>query len=305
MNRFKVIILVAILLYMWSLALSIMIIDSSRQFTLEIEDLRQLELVDLETKRERGERIRTDNWQGVYLDQILQSLEVLEYDQIKIISYDNYQVRLTRQDLLDSKALIALRRNDEILDEDNIRLVVPGMRDMYWIDGIRTIETEGHHQSILPNYIFFAEDLLTRLEVIEDPEPFKRVQGIYFRDLITFVYPIQGEEFLLVGRDGVSHQLDFDTYLKNGVLIINDDDWHFRSPDMPAGMWIKSLAYVQFFDRAIIFRTQFNNLNEVAQLLEWSRIPELLWDDNQIAMPVDIDFSDPVWEGIGILRWRK
>jgi hypothetical protein len=299
-------ILFLIMLLLFSVAAEAFVIkDGAEETMIDLSKLQEYERIELTTEREKRGEIIIDHWQGIPLRDILPSHGLDSFDQLVFTSSDNYRIRLTAEEIGNYDPIIALNRNDSELAEDKIRLVVPGMRDMFWIDGIMTIETETYRELPLPDFIFFAEDLLSGMEIVTDPKPFRKVEGFFFFDLIAQVYPSHKEEFFLAGRDGVAHRLDFDTYLRNAVLVSDEEGIHLRSPDMPAGMWIKSLAYIQMMDRAIIFRNEFANLSEVKELRNWDKIPDTLLTTGRESLSTDIDFSDPVWRGAGLLRWQK
>ena len=284
---------------------SLIIIDGNRQFSLDLEDLAEHEQVLWETNRERDGRDRIDWWSGVLLDDILASLQIRNHHQLRFASLDKYQIRLTVEELKDHPALIALKRNDLTLSENNLRLVIPGLRDMFWIQGLDVIQVEDYQQMPLPDVIYFAEDLINEILFKKNSLSDQKERDISFTELISSVYPVLQEEFLLIARDGISHRLDFETYLNSGFLIRDDKGYNLQSPDMPIGMWIKNLAYIQFFDRAIIFRDQFTNLSAVKILLDWSEVPERLWTDNSCIIDPDLDFSDPIWINCGKILWPK
>lgn len=279
--------------------------EGAEETMIDLNKLQEYDRVELTTEREKRGEIIIDHWEGVPLREILHSHGLEAFDRLVFTAGDNYRIRLSAEEIENYDPIIALNRNDTELDKDSIRLVVPGMRDMFWIDGIITVETETYRELPLPDFIFFAEDLFSGIELLKDPEPFRKVEGFLFFDLIAQVYPSHNEEFFLAGRDGVSHRLDFDTYLRNAVLVSDEEGFHLRSPDMPAGMWIKSLAYIQMMDRAIIFRNEFADLSEVKELRNWDQMPDKLITTGRESLSTDIDFSDPVWREAGLLRWQK
>ena len=284
---------------------SLTIIDASREFDLTLDDLQQLEQQEITTERERNGVMRTDSWEGVYLRKLLSVLEVKDFEQLKINSYDGYQVRITAEDITNYPALIALKRNDVEYDLDDLRLIIPGMREMFWSHAIETIRTEDLKTMPQPYFLFFAEDLLAELTLVTDPEPFRNVQGYHFSQLLNAVYSFQDAEFLLMGRDGVTHHLDYNTYLQTALLAVDENGYNLQGKDIPWGMWIKDLAYIQLIDRVIIFKGQFTNLYEVRKLLVWENLPQILSTEDQETISTEKDFSDPIWNNRGILRWPE
>jgi hypothetical protein len=301
----KILLITALIFLFCLTAEGLTVINGDITHTVGSADLAQFNRVEIETKREKSGRIITDKWEGVLLRDVLESLQFENCDQLVFTSEDNYKIRLSAEEAGEDSVILATHRNGRENSNQMLRLVVPKMRDMFWIEGIMTIEVTEHQSLYLPDSLVFAEDLLFHTEIIDDPEPFKGVKGVFLKDLLAAAFPMMQEEFLCVGRDGVSHQLDFDQYLANAVLIVQNGGFQLRSPDMPAGMWIKDIAFIQFFDRAIIFRKQFARMSEVKEFMGWDTMPEILWTDDLNGVPTSLEFSDPLWVDIGILIWQK
>jgi hypothetical protein len=295
-----------LILACWSALHSLTIIDDGREISISLEELRELEQIEIITEREDERGVRIENWQGVLLSEIFTHYGIDNQAPLKFNSYDGYQVRIKVEEYQEYPILIALQRDGKNYEEDDLRLVIPGMRDMFWMQAVKIIRTENYRESTPPYYILFAEDLLSGMEVAFEPEPFRNVQGYYLAEMLSLVYPFQQDEYFLIGRDGVSHQLEFQMYLKNAVLVAADDGGYtLQGGDIPYGMWIKDIAYIQCYDRAIIFREQFRDLDEVGQLLEWENLPEHLHTEDGSRIGIDIEFSEPVWKDSGIFRWVR
>jgi len=296
---------IVLILICWLSLHSLTIMNYEREISLSVEELREMELIEIMTEREDERGVRIDNWQGVLLSDIFDLYDIDDFARLKFNSYDGYQVRVSEEEARKYPVLIALQRNGKAYEEDDLRLVIPGMREMFWMHAVKTIQTEDESELAPPYYIFFAEDLLDRFTIAEDPEPFRNVQGYYLVELLSLVYPFQQDEYLLTGRDGVSHQLDFETYLASAVLADTEKGYTLQGGDIPYGMWIKNIAYIQCYDRAIIFREQFENLKEISNLLEWHILPEYLLTAEREKISIELDFTAEDWRDKGVLRWEK
>ncbi|MCF7794495.1 MAG: molybdopterin-dependent oxidoreductase [Candidatus Cloacimonetes bacterium] len=300
--KFKIIFF--LLLITFSLS-SITLIDGKKSHEISLEQLKTFQQKKMETHREKNGKVKVEKWTGVALLNILQEFQITDYDQLRFTSEDNYQVRLTKTEIEDYKPIIALKKNGKPLNEDKIRLIVPQIRDMFWIQGIAEITTEQLNEMPLPYTIFTAESILKEMELIADPTPFKDMSGYFFIDFVDDVFPMLRGEFLLISSDGVSHKLDFDKYLKNAVLIFDAGKYNLQSPDMPGGMWIKNLAYIQMFDRVIFFRDQFFNWHDLAKLAGWKETPKILIDQDGNQIGIKINFDDPKWQIIKKVTWQE
>ncbi len=285
---------------------SVEFIDAEKIIDVGRSKLDSYEKIEIETTRNKDGNVINDSWIGVRLIDILTEFKITNYDQLCFISSDNYLVRVSKEDILNSKAILALERNGKILDEDNIRLVVPDLRDMFWIQDIRNIKTEFISNIAFPHTIYFAESILEKTQIRDELPPFVKVSGYTFIEIMSEVFPFLKDEVLLVGKDGVKHSLDYEKYLKNAVLIENENSFDLKSPNMPAGMWIKDLAYVQIFDVAVVFQKHFGSLVEVKNLLNWNSFPTeviLHFDNISKKQSSKDNFNTGNWNRVEWLEW--
>ncbi len=297
-------ILTIICLIVWLTLSSISIIDGKKTNEISLKELQLMPQTELKTHRDKDGEIRDDIWIGASLKDILVEFQISDFDQLRFTSEDNYQVRLTKLEIEEYSPIIALNRNDEELNEEKLRLVVPQIRDMFWIQGIVSVTTEQEDDMPAPYTLFVAEKIIENIEIVPDPEPFKNMEGFFFIDLISPKYPNLQDEFWLVSADGVSHKLDFEKYLRNAVLIVDERKYNLQSPDMPGGMWVKNLAYIQMSDRAIFFKDKLSNLHNMSRLLGWKALPAFFIDQDENKIDPKLDFNEPVWENVKKVTWQ-
>jgi len=244
--------------------------------------------------------------QGITIQSILAEFNIERYDELKFTSDDNYMVRIKKADILKHDPILAFKRNDKQLSSEKIRLVIPGMRDMFWIQGVVQIETLNSSKMQFPHTLFFAENILSKKDLQIELEPFVDVSGYLFPQLIEDIFPLMQEEILVVGKDGVQHLLDYQKYLKKAVLVANEGTFNLQSPDMPAGMWIKSIVYVQQFDRAVFFISHFQDLSQIARLLEWQNIPakiNIIMENKTQEIDSNMIFKNDIWDEVECIKW--
>jgi len=177
---------------------------------------------------------------------------------------------------------------------------------MFWIQDISSIKTESISDIPFPHTIYFAEPILQNTQLRVELPPFVKVNGYTFPEIIAPAFPFLKDDILIVGKDGVKHSLDYEKYLKNAVLVKNGDSFDLKSPDMPAGMWIKDLAYVQIFDVAVLFQSHFTSLTEVNSILNWNSFPDkvhLHFDDNTEKQSSSDKFNTGNWSNAEWLEW--
>ena len=283
---------------------SITIIHQNNEY--ELKSFEQFESVEIQTFREKKSKKNTENWQGIALIQILDKFEIKNYEEIKFLSSDNYLIRLKRKDIINFNPIIAIYRNGEKLSEDKLRLIIPEMRDMFWIRNLERIETVIDPEILFPRTIFIAENILKYKSLRTNLKPFKNAVGFKFNDLLADVFPILQNEFLLIGNDGIRHKLDYETYLQDAVLVLEDGNYDLKSPEMPAGMWIKNLSYIQDNERAILFLRNFESWAEIKKILNWQNLPEkmqITTDEKTVIINTRTRLRDSLWSKIIKLDW--
>jgi len=268
----KKLILLTILLSIFSSLMALTLKTSEQSYPLDTDEIYVSFPTEMATEKEKDGDVIKRIWKGFRLEDLLKKYNQSDYDQVKFSSDDNYLVRLTKEEILSHNPLIALYLNGEELEGN--RLIIPEMPGMYWISDISLIETEVQAHLSMPGMLQFAEGYLDDLELIKNPEPFIDVEGYYLAQLLQEVMPSMQGQYQLIGRDGISHLLDFNDYLAKAVLVKTETGYMLQSPQMPGGMWIKNLAYIQKGDIAIIFRAQFSSWEEVSALTGWKVIPK-------------------------------
>jgi hypothetical protein len=299
-------IIVAFILFCIAGLQALQVIHKNNEYRLTLEEFSRYTQRSFITQREKDGEIKKDIWEGITVLSILAEFNIEKYDELKFTSDDNYMVRIKRADILKHDPILAFKRNGKELPSEKIRLVIPDMRDMFWIQGIVYIETLNSIKMQFPRTLFIAENILSKKDLQTELEPFVDVSGYRFPQLIEDVFPLMQEEILVVGKDSVQHLLDYQKYLKNAVLVANERTFNLQSPDMPAGMWIKNIAYIQQFDRAVFFKSHFKDISQVTLLLDWQNIPtqiKIITENETQKINFSTGFNNNKWEDIKCIKW--
>ena len=279
---------------------------AKKSIELDIPALFAVQADEVTTEKEKDGKITLRHWQGVSLQRLLAQFHISKYEQVKFSSADNYLVRLTNDEILAHNPMIALRLNGEPMEENN-RLVIPNMPAMYSIREVALIEIEQKPEMVMPRTIYFAELYLDQFTLTADPAPFKDVQGYYLPQLLQRLMPSLEGQYLLTGVDCISHLLDYNNYLAKAVLVKTESGFIMQSPQMPGGMWIKNLAYIQKGETAIIFRSQFADWQAVQTLTNWQNLPAEIktidGDSSQKNIATDLPLENTAWNDIQKLVW--
>ncbi len=205
----------------------------------DYEILKEFPILTKEVKRRSG----TSVWTGILLQDVLNYFTVSEFQEMVISSADSYQVRLSQADITE-ETMLAYKRDDT--NYEQMRLVIPGKRPMYWIANIATITVSDKNQSVTPLSFYFTEKILAD-KVLKEGEYYS------FRELIIDYLPFLKGDFILISVDELEQNLDYDRYLSQAKLVAGDGAYHLQSPQMPAGMWLKDLEFIQHNDINIAF----------------------------------------------------
>jgi len=112
--------------------------DGSFELTSE-KASRKLTLVPLHTKKMKNDKTYEDDWEGYKLLDILDFLHVKEFNSVKVIAGDGYEVELTKEQV-DDETIIAITKNGEPLPEDNkVQLVQNTQFATTWVSNIEKI----------------------------------------------------------------------------------------------------------------------------------------------------------------------
>ena len=299
-------IIIAFILFCITGLQALQVIHENKEYQITLEEISRYTQRSFTTQRKKGGEIKKDIWEGITVQSILAEFNIEKYDELKFTSDDNYMVRIKKADILKHNPILAFKRNGKKIPQEKIRLVIPGMRDMFWIQGVVYIETLNLIKMQFPHTLYIAENILHKKDLQSDLTPFTDVSGYHFSQLIEDVFPLMQEEILVVGKDGIQHLLDYQKYLKNAVLVANERTFNLQSPDMPAGMWIKDIAYIQQLDRAVFFISHFQDLNQIARLLDWQIIPAkimIITVNKRQEINSNTGFNNYKWKEVEWIKW--
>ncbi len=273
MNLHKIILLLSFIMIGITSLISITIKYDKEIYELSFQELKNFKQYEIKTERDKNGVFKKETWLGASLKDILNTFSIIDFEKMKVVASDNYMVRFDFAEIEEKEPIIAYSVNGKDLKEKNFRLIAPQKRDMFWIRDISGFIVEDKNEMNHPEMIFIAENILSKMPLQTDPKPFKRVTSYYLENILEKIFPIRTGEYLLVSKDGVRHTLDFDSYLSKAVLTFENGNYSFKSPQMPAGMWIKNLAFIQKDEIGILFVNQFTNWQDIMKLMNIDKLP--------------------------------
>jgi len=257
--KYLIILLLAIQLH------SISFINQNVVLEFDLESC-SLQLNEIKTEPEKEGIIRTDLWQGYLLSDIMLSLDIKEFHALVFKSNDNYQIELSSEDLNKTNPIIAIYQNGKRTEYLN-RLIVPEKREMYWIRDIDSIEILQKDFLTVPVKIYIAENILEPKPIRKNLPTSADASGYTLYDLLSETDLKTNSVFFIQSSDGITHKLDYQTLLKEAVLVQDNNSFHLQSSSFPVGMWTKNLMYIQSDDEAIVFYNSTDDLSN--KLLEF------------------------------------
>lgn len=220
---------------------------------LSIHDIKKMKNYTFSTERVKKDKKETDQWQGVLLKEILQNYKIMDYKMIQFQSTDRYLIKLSKPEIDTSEVYFVFMRNGKDLPENELRIVSPKLRDMYWISRLNSIDTIEEIIAQPVKKIIPVSVLTDKNPLINNPKPFVDVKGYYLKDLLKNLVSDEESVFTIMTYDSLKQELVYSQYLEQAVLITNGNNFDLRSPAMPGGMWQKDLQWIRFDDMLIYF----------------------------------------------------
>ncbi len=260
-------------------------------------ELHKRETQELKTSREKDGVVRLNNWSGFRADLWLKQQNLGEYSSIRFESDDRYLVSMTRAEFeaIDSYIVIA---QDGISFEDNaLRLIFPNLREMQWVRNLERIILEDFKPLPRPKRFYLMESWLADYPLHKDPTPFVGIDGWFLRKMLPVLSANETKHVILYSRDGLKQNLEFPVHLEGAVLEKTEQGTvNLKSPQIPGGMWVKDIIYLQCDTAALIASGSLNSLIELNRILGWENSPELSFRIVYQSSECNIPFGDALAE---------
>ena len=236
-----------------------------------LQDLSKEKLAEYQTLRHKNGEDTVDYWKGVDLLPWLATHKLDNWQSLRFESRDNYIVRLHRAELDTMPGYITLEQNGSKLDSTEVRVIFPDQRERFWIRDVARIYLEDFEVAPRPRQILIADML--NLPLISNPEPFKGISGYRMADLMAKVFFTDIGSVIMVTRVGSRIRLEYPKHLEGSILELDTGGkLNFKSPIIPAGMWLRDVVYIQCGPYAML-RGQDTKLEDIAKILEWKTSP--------------------------------
>ena len=244
------------------------IYDNAELYTLETQEVK--------TTREKDGIVRLNNWQGFRFDIWLRQQHLGDFATIRFESSDRYLVTLEKSEFDSLESYIVIAQDGIPFEENMLRLIFPTLREMQWIKGLQRVVLENFKPLMRPTRFFLLQDTLQKYSLQKDPKPFVNIEGYFLSDLLTDLSSAEEKNVILYSRDGLKQSLTYPIHLQGAVLEKTlEDQYNLKSPQIPGGMWMKDIVYLQCDNYALISEDCLNQLIRLTKILHWETTPEM------------------------------
>ncbi len=253
------------------------------------EYFRNLPRTTVTAQLEKKGQLLSYAWEGFRFDKWLSDNGYENFTGIRFESPDRYMVTLTRYEFEQNECWMVFEQNGETLDLNTFRVIFPALRQMYWIAGMNRIVLEDFLPLKLPQQFIFMDRALSRLKLVKEPKPFVNIQGYFFEDIYRSISAHDSAHIAMQSRDGLKIRLEYPHHLAGAVLELTDNGaFNLKSPQIPGGMWLNDIVYLQVNDTALIRENALHQLVEINKSLSWHLQPpfQILLNTKKKQIPV-------------------
>lgn len=208
-------------------------------------------------------------WQGIRLDNWLRDNGYTDFSRIRFEADDRYMSSLESGEYDSLACWLAFSREGKPFADKSMRLIIPGTREMKWVSNLARVILEGALPIVVPHSFMLIDRYLQDFELHRDPAPFVDIEGWFFREFLPEEMLNSGGDLYLLSRDGISSNLSYPKHLQDAVLELRDGGYHMKSPQIPGGMWLRDVVFLQMGEYALIHKEHLTLLVELSKKLDW------------------------------------
>lgn len=234
------------------------------------ESFSQLPTSEITTYRTREEGVRKDHWVGIRFDTWLRENGLRDYSTIRFESDDRYMMSFEKVAFDTTACWMVFENDKEKFSPEHYRIIFPHLTQNYWVRNISRIVLEDFDPIPIPKKIYPMQRVTANLRLIVDPTPFVGISGYYFEDMMRYLKSGKKADVVFYSEDGFKIRLSYPMHLKGAVLELTDSGMlNLKSPQIPGGMWVKNIIYIQINKTAMISESHLNKLIDLNKLFTW------------------------------------
>jgi len=252
------------------------------------------------TSKELDKETVINTWKGIRFDTWLKEQNLGDFAIIKFKSNDRYEVSFNKAEWDTLTCYLAYSGEGEIFPKEQLRIIFPHLRSMHWVRDLQQVSLENHQEVPLPARFISWYEFFSDRELVKDPAPFVRIEGYPIDDFIHELSDQPIKKVILYSADGLIQSLSYPTQLAGAVLEREPKGYmNLKSPQIPGGMWMKNIIYMQVDNLAVISQNSPSALIPLAKALKWpitadSRVKLYYIDDTQDELLLGDALTEPM-----------
>jgi len=183
--------------------------------------------------------------EGVTLKDLLESkkIDLSSFKSIRVVAGDGYSIEIPEEIFSKRQVILTYKINGEFLNDKSkpIRIIIPDERALYWARNVVKIELLQKKDTITTEKIVFLETAYKKLP--QTKYMYYETQDIVVpvtKLLSTYCGDCKGE-LDFESTDGLNRSETYENALISFIKINGKGKPLFLSPDLPGGMYIKSI----------------------------------------------------------------
>jgi hypothetical protein len=231
---------------------------------------------EFSTSREKDGVVNTQNWTGIRFDKWLAEQRLGDFARIKFLSKDRYEVSFSKVEWDSLTCWLSYAEGGQTFPNQQFRMIFPYLREMHWVRDVQRVVLENEKDIPIPIRLISFDRFFQDQVLINDPKPFKRLQGYSLDLFLGSLSEKPIKDIVLYSADGLIQNLIYPSQLSGAVLELSEDGkYHLKSPQIPGGMWMKDIVYLQCDSMALISMKHISKIIPIAKTLAWELSPEV------------------------------
>src|SRR6056297_421950 len=246
--------------------------------TIEVEKLKELPVVTKDvTSVDSGGNEDNYTVKGALFSDLLDSLGYTKSDlkAVNLVAGDGYSIELPENVLVNRQIILAYEIDGEPLGEKvkPVRVIIPEERAMYWIKNLTTINVVDMVKSVEIESLVLMETAFGQLEKVDYTYYESTDQAVGISNLIEkFELTTNSRTVSFTAADGFEKDEQVDIFKDGYIKITGDNAPLFISPDIPKGMHVKDLLFVNYGFTSVCSLTEALNVYEKSSVEDMTGI---------------------------------
>ncbi len=178
---------------------------------------------------------------------------------IRLVAGDGYAIDVDETILKNREIILGYLYNGQPIEEryQPVRSVIPEERAMYWVKNLVKIEIVDFVKPLQSSSIYFLETAITKVNQTEYTYYDSVDMAVKVSELVEKISLTNSSRAVgMVAADGFEKSEETAIFDDGYLKVTGDYAPMFISPDIPKGMYVKSLLFVNYGDSAICSTTQ-------------------------------------------------